>query len=173
MRGRLSFHLASVPNVRLAKSSANSFICNILPITYLKAIFYGQKLHSPSRNFPESNILRSEILKPRTHRIPFTRPRSEVQGRPTAPARPMGSEAPRACRRHLIGATNSANYPANSLIWNILRVTHLDPIFCGLKCTRRPVTPLNPIFYVPRSKSTKPLDPMHPAVVRGPRSPPC
>ncbi len=152
MRGRLSFQLPPTPGVRSSEPAANSLFWNILRVTDLDPIFCEPKTISPARNLPESNILRASIQKSR---------------RPSSPAEPLHQTL------HLHGRVSShpASTPdlhrsdpaANSLFQNILRVTHLNPIFCGHKSISSSATYLNSIFYTHRSQKLRSCtDPLAP-----------
>jgi hypothetical protein len=122
MRGRLSFQPTPTPDVRRSEPSAKSLFWNILRVTHLDPIFCEHKCASPASNLSGFNILGRSIQKTRTRSTPSEPSPKAVRLR----GRLSSDPAPTPDVRRSEPA-------ANSLLWNILRVTHLDPIFCEYK----------------------------------------
>jgi hypothetical protein len=138
MRGWLTLQLAPKDG-RGSEPAANSLFWNILRATRLDAIFCEHNTISQASNLPGFNILRTSIKK-RTHRNPRKRHRTPVLMRGCLGFQPASTPDLR-----------SSQPAANSLFCNILRATHLDPIFCEHKC----ISPANnlPEFNILRARS--------------------
>ncbi len=142
MRGRLQFQPAPNPDARRSEPAANPLFRNILRVTHLNPIFCEHKTY-----FRSVTRLNSIFYENRS------------KNHAGAPFRPNPCTQTLHLRGHL--SSQLASTPdvrrsepaANSLFHNILRVTHLFPIFCEYQTISKPATHLISIFYVLRSKN--------------------